>query len=253
MTTAPQRIELEHLGRVTVLRLSSGEVNALDVDLLGQVADAMAALGESGGPIVVTGSGSAFSAGVDLKRVLQDGSAYVDRLIPALARAFTAVFSYPGPTVAAINGAAIAGGCVLACACDLRILHEQAPIGANELTVGVPFPAAALEIIRHACGPAAALVILSGQIYHDEAAAVVGLAHEVTAGDVVSRAVAAAAEWPAGGAYRLAKAQLVSGVLERIRDASDEAVIEAWASPATAASVQSHLDSLRKRRSQTAG
>ena len=52
----------------------------------------------------------------------------------------------------AINGAAIAGGCVLACACDRRLIGPEALIGAAEVRVGVPFPVAALEIMRYACG-----------------------------------------------------------------------------------------------------
>ena len=111
------------------------------------------------------GAGRVFSAGVDLRRVLDGGRAYTDRLVPALSAAFTALFAFPGPTVAAINGAAVAGGCVLACACDRRLILSEAPIGASELRVGVPFPVVALEILRHACGDQAEEVILEGQLH----------------------------------------------------------------------------------------
>ena len=104
------------------------------------------------GPLVITGAGRVFSAGVDLNRVLEGGADYTDRLIPALSDVFDALFCFPGPTVAAINGAAIAGGCVLACACDRRLISPDAGIGAAELRVGVPFPVAALEVMRYACG-----------------------------------------------------------------------------------------------------
>ena len=112
---------------VQVLTLSSGRVNALDVEVLEELTGAVRELQSSGaGALVVTGAGKVFSAGVDLNRVLQGGADYTDRLIPALSDAFDALFCYPGPTVAAINGAAIAGGCVLACACDRRLISPDA-------------------------------------------------------------------------------------------------------------------------------
>ncbi|HEV7359628.1 MAG TPA: enoyl-CoA hydratase-related protein, partial [Mycobacterium sp.] len=104
---------------VRVLTLSSGRVNALDVEVLEELAGSVRELQDSGnGPLVVTGAGRVFSAGVDLNRVVDGGRGYTDRLVPALSNAFDALFCFPWPTVAAINGAAIAGGCVLACACD---------------------------------------------------------------------------------------------------------------------------------------
>nr|WP_231964972.1 enoyl-CoA hydratase-related protein [Mycobacterium sp. E3339] len=60
---------------------------------------------------------------------MEGGAGYTDRLVPALSAAFEAVFCYPGPTVAAINGAAIAGGCVLACACDRRLIGPRTAPG----------------------------------------------------------------------------------------------------------------------------
>src|SRR5246127_1093764 len=154
-------IEIRAVGTVRVLALSSGRVNALDVELLEELTAAIRELQGSGaGALVVTGAGRAFSAGVDLNRVLQGGPDYVDRLIPAISEMAIAIFGYPAPTVAAINGAAIAGGCVLACACDRRLISPEAQIGASEVRVGVPFPVAALEVMRYACGDRAEDVLL---------------------------------------------------------------------------------------------
>ncbi|MGB9226162.1 enoyl-CoA hydratase/isomerase family protein [Mycobacterium sp.] len=159
-------IEIQAVQDVRVLTLSSGPVNALDVEVLDELTEAFRELGRSGGPaLVVTGAGRAFSAGVDLTSVVQGGSDYTDRLVPALSNTFDALFSYPGPTVAAINGAAIAGGCVLACAADRRLISPNAQIGATEVHVGVPFPVAALEVVRYACGDRAEDVLLGGRTY----------------------------------------------------------------------------------------
>src|SRR5437870_1175022 len=103
--------------------------------------------------VVMTATGRTFSAGVDLVRLLEGGAPYVRKFLPVLSEMFATVFSHPAPVVAAINGHAIAGGCVLACAADKRLMaRDGGRIGATELLVGVPFPPAAVEILRCAAG-----------------------------------------------------------------------------------------------------
>src|ERR1700734_2048906 len=146
-------LETEDRSGVTVLRLQHGKVNALDTELLRAITAAMRDL-DPASAVVITGHGSAFSAGVDLKRIVDGGQPYVREFLPALTETFLAVFNPPGPVVAAVNGHAIAGGCVLAAACDVRLM-SGGRIGLSELSVGVPFPTVALEIMRDAIGPAA--------------------------------------------------------------------------------------------------
>ena len=93
--------------------------------------------------VILTGSGSSFSAGVDLFRVLKDGPEYGRRFLPVLDNFLRAALTLPKPMIAAINGHAIAGGCILAATCDHRIMTEgNGRIGIPELAVGVPFPGA---------------------------------------------------------------------------------------------------------------
>ncbi|OBK54011.1 enoyl-CoA hydratase/isomerase family protein [Mycobacterium sp. 1081908.1] len=245
-------IQIEAAGAVHVLTISSGRVNALDVDLLKELTDALGELQHSGGgALVVTGAGRAFSAGVELNRVVEGGAGYTDRLIPALSEAFEALFCYPGPTVAAINGAAIAGGCVLACACDRRLIAPEAQIGATEVRVGVAFPVAALEVMRYACGDRAEEVALGGRVYRGEEAIANGLAHRVVADDRVAAAVAEAADL--GGipieAYRHTKAQLRAPILARMREGAlvDSEVRRLWASDETRRRIAAYVESLRRR------
>src|SRR5579864_8676757 len=98
-------------GSVAAVELARGKVNALDVELLEELESALAHLAHDDDvrAVVVTGAGRVFSAGVDLRRVVEDGTRYVERLIAALRAAFEALFGFPKPTVAAINGAAVAG------------------------------------------------------------------------------------------------------------------------------------------------
>ncbi|OBJ62803.1 enoyl-CoA hydratase [Mycobacterium sp. 1423905.2] len=233
--------------------MSSGRVNALDVELLGELTEAVHELAENfGGPLVVTGAGRVFCAGVDLNRVTQGGSGYTDQLVPALSAAFEAVFGYPGPTVAAINGAAIAGGCVLACACDWRLISPEAQIGASEVRVGVSFPVAALEVMRYACGAHAEEVLLGGRTYRRAEAVARGLAHRVVAEDELTEAAITEAadlgEIPAA-AYRHTKAQLRAPALDRIRagEQIDREVRTLWGAEETRQGIADYLERLRRR------
>src|SRR5262245_66657195 len=106
---------------VTTVRIDHPPVNAFDFRL---VDDAVATVRSIDGPIVLTGVGSCFSAGVDLRAILDGGAEYTDRFLAAVSAAFLAVFDHPAPVVAAVNGHAIAGGCVLAMAADVRLMSS---------------------------------------------------------------------------------------------------------------------------------
>jgi len=239
---------------VAVLRMDHGKVNTLDVELLDALTERLTDLRRATPPaVVLTGSGRVFSAGLDLVRVIDGGREYIDKLIPALSRTFEALFGFPRPVVAAINGAAIAGGCILACACDRRLMSDSgAPIGATELLVGVPFPAAALEILRYACGDRTEDAVLTARLFTGPDAIVAGLVHAyVPADDLLEAAVALAEEMSrvAPDGYRMAKEQLRRPTFERIAaaESGDAAVRRIWSSPATAAAIQAQLDRVASR------
>ncbi len=137
---------------VTILRIDRPPVNALDVDTLNELSDAFdEAAGDDTRAVVLTGTDKTMSAGADLVKVLAGDDAYIDAGIDALTRNFRTLFEFPKPVVAAVNGHALAGGAVLTCGCDYRVMGKWAgSIGAIELTAGVPFPAWALEVLRYA-------------------------------------------------------------------------------------------------------
>src|SRR4051812_13759621 len=145
-------IDLTHRGDVAILRMAHGKANALDLEFCAALTTQLEDCERSAaGAIVLTGTDRMFSAGVDLPRLVAGGAAYVREFLPALDRMLQALFSLATPVVAAINGHAIAGGCVMACAADYRIMaREPGRIGVTELLVGVPFPVVPLEIMRFA-------------------------------------------------------------------------------------------------------
>src|SRR5438132_4280570 len=172
--------------------------------------------------VVMTASGRTFSAGVDLVRLLEGGAPYVRKFLPVLSGMFAAVFSHPAPVVAAINGHAIAGGCVLACAADKRLMaRDVGRIGVTELLVGVPFPTIAMEIMRCAAAPQYfEELLLGGATYAPEEGAARGLVHEVVDPDqLLDRAVAAARKLAAlsPSAFALSKRQTRQPALARLQ------------------------------------
>lgn len=243
-------IERRQEGTVAVVELRHGSANALDVELLGALVAAVDEVEQ--GPasaLVLTGSGSIFSAGVDLFRLLQGGAGYLESFLPALDAALLRLFSCDKPAVAAVNGHALAGGWILAQACDYRVMTTaKAKGGLPELLVGVPFPPSAIEVVRFATpAPHLQEMVLTGRTYGGEEAAQRGLVEEAAAPEqVLPRAVAVAerlGKVPAE-AWRLTKRQLRAPTLERIRanEPVTQEVRAAWARPATTAAIRAYLD-----------
>ena len=214
---------------VAVLQLAHGKANTLDTELsralklaLDQAVDADA--------VVLTGTGSIFSAGVDLKRLVEGGVDYVRSFLPALSACFDRLFRFPRPVVAAVNGHAIAGGCVLAAACDRKLMAAgDGRIGVPELLVGVPFPAIALETVRLAVPPEhLQAVVYGGKAYRPDEARTVGLVDEVVAADrMLATAIDAASTYARipPQAFALTKRQIRSvatDAVARARERDDE-------------------------------
>jgi enoyl-CoA hydratase len=243
-------IDVQRRDGVAVIELRHGRVNALDLELVRALTATIRELAET--PVVLTGRGSVFSGGVDLRRLLDGGADYVARFLPALDEALLAVFDAPGPVVAAINGHAIAGGCILAVACDVRLM-SGGTIGVPELLVGLPFPVAGLEIMRHASGPAVDELALTGRRLDAAAAVAMGLVHEIVPmesllEEAVDRARSLAQIPPL--TYRLTKEQLRGDARQRIeaaRRAHSEGIVAAWQRDDARAAVAAYLERLAER------
>ena len=217
-------IDVEERGGVQVVRMEHGKVNALDLELLHAITTTFTELDESDArAIVLTGAGRAFSAGVDLWRMIDGGAGYVRKFLPALDAAFLAVFAVGKPVVAAVNGHAIAGGAIFAAACDQRVM-SAGTIGVTELLVGVPFPATALHILSYAMGSREAQqAVLTGRTLTPQDALAAGHIDEIGAMAAAIERATALAEIPPD-TFRLTKAQLH----ETTRHQPDEDVEKLW-------------------------
>jgi enoyl-CoA hydratase len=249
-------IESSTVDGVTVLTLTHGKANALDTEFCDALAARFLALRLTDArAVVLTGTGKIFSAGVDLRRLSDGGAGYVRAFLPSLHRLYEAVFFHPKPVIAAINGHAIAGGCILACCADRRIMaRDSGRVGVTELLVGVPFPALAFEIMRFAV-PARLLpeVTWSGGTYPTDAALDRGWIDETAEPtELLEDAVAVAHELAdiSPSAFAQTKAQMRAVVAERYAASgtvTDKAVTDIWCASETLARVRDYVErTLRK-------
>jgi len=243
-------LHCEDRNGVASVRMEHGKVNALDLELLLELRECLANLRRASiRGLVLTGTGSSFSAGVDLYRVLQGGPEYITRFLPALESALRELFQFPHPVVAAVNGHAIAGGCVIVAACDYRIMAEgNGRIGLTELIVGVPFPALPLEIIR-ACVASQHFqsTVYTGRTYLPTEAVTIGFIDEIVTPDLLLARAVETAECLAGipsRPFELSKSQIRREALERADRYAveyDAAVAATWAAPETHQLIEAYL------------
>jgi enoyl-CoA hydratase len=204
--------------------------------------------------VVLTGTGSIFCAGVDMFRVLDGGSEYVDSFVTSMAETLKSLFQLSLPVVAAINGHAIAGGCVLAAACDYRIMARgTGTIGVPELTVGMPFPLVAIEILRFATSEAHLQeLVYRGRTYPVEEAYERGLVDELIEPESLQERALEVAQQVGSepsARFRITKRQLRGPALELMKRAqeTDAEVRAAWKDPATLDAIRRYVAGMKQR------
>lgn len=209
--------------------------NALGTSMMRHIRRELDAAG--GAPVLLTGAGDAFSAGLDLKEVAGLDRAGMEVFLRELDALVRALWTYPGPTVALVGGHAIAGGAVLTLCCDWRVVaaNPKLKIGLNEVALGLRFPPVVLRAVRARVPEAHhTRVLLEAGLWDGETARALGLVDEV-AGDAPAAARAALerlARHPAV-AYAATKADL-RGDLAVPPDEERrfvEQVVPTWTSP----------------------
>ena len=190
-----------------------------------------------GAPVLLTGTGDAFSAGLNLKELAALDPAGVAAFLRRLEALYATLFAYPAPTAAAVNGHAIAGGCVLAMACDVRICARDAKIriGLNEVALGLPFPLGILRMAQMVL-PAehVAEAVLGAALYSPQAALRLGFIDELAEDPLaVARERLAALSRHPLEAYAAVKRALRGTTFHQPGDElALQQMLPAWTSPA---------------------
>lgn len=176
------------------LRLARPPVNALNPELCARLVETLAgAVADGARGIVLCGGPGAFSAGLDVPHLLTLDARGVRAAWQGFIDAARALAQSPVPVVAALNGHAPAGGCVLALCCDWRVMAEGPfTIGLNETQVGIAIPPGIMQLLQRTVGPRRAeAVLVPGQMVESEQALQIGLVDELAGIDhVVTRAMA---------------------------------------------------------------
>ena len=139
--------ETQYLDGVLLLTLKTSALNTLTLEDVSALRDFFERP-DNDLPLVFTGGGSAFSAGVDTKAFERYSASKRIELFDAISAMTRAIVQYPQPVVAAVNGHALGGGLVLALCADYRLCAEGPhKFGLTEARAGVPFPEGALAVI----------------------------------------------------------------------------------------------------------
>jgi methylglutaconyl-CoA hydratase len=189
----------EAQGIVTIMLNRADRRNAISYELID---DLMAALQEAAGStaqiIVLTGAGKAFCSGMDLDNLKQlTGRTHEQNLKESeiMASLFRMLYDFPKPTIAAVNGPAIAGGTGLATLCDFTLASPEAKFGYTEVRIGFVPAIVSSFLIANVGEKRARELLLTGRVFGAEEAHKLGLVNEVVAPEqLMPRALELAAQ-----------------------------------------------------------
>ncbi len=206
-----EHVRLEVADGIGTLRLDRPPLNALDADMQRGILAASREASERSdvAAVVVYGGERAFAAGADIKEM--EAMSYTDMVEhSALLQDFTrALARIPKPTVAAVTGYALGGGCEVALACDFRVVADDARLGQPEISLGIIPGAGGTQRLARLVGPARAKdLVFSGRHVKAEEALAIGLADRVVpAAEVYEAACAMVRRYVGGPAFALRAAK----------------------------------------------
>jgi 3,2-trans-enoyl-CoA isomerase len=232
----------QEVGIATVI-LNRGKVNALNETLVEQIRSCFVKLenDKSIKAIIFTAQGKFFSFGFDIPEFLSYPKGSFIKYLTKFTNLYTSLFLFPKPIVAVLNGHAIAGGCMLALACDSRIMVSgKAKISLNEISFGSSVFAGSVEMLKFCVGQKnAESVLYSGAMYSAEEAIHLGLIDQISLSEnLMDDARKAAQDFVAKGtsAFRAIKGLLRKPVAEEMVKREKDSIrefVDIWYSEET--------------------
>ena len=211
-------ISVEVSEGVATILLQRPPMNALCLQMQSEIREAAEELGARAdvGAVIVYGGPKVFAAGADIKEMSDMSYQDMLRASVRLQDAFTAVARIPQPTIAAITGYALGGGCELSLCCDLRIAAEDAKLGQPEILLGIIPGAGGTQRLPRLVGVSRAKdLVFTGRHVGAEEALSIGLVNAVVPADEVYTSAQAIASKLAKGpalALRAAKEAIDRGL-----------------------------------------
>ncbi len=235
---------MEQHDEIALLKLNKSTANPLDLQLLEALSECLEKVKDDpgvSGLVLTSSNDKIFSLGFDIPQLFELGKEDLETFYTTFNRVSMELYTLPKPTMAALTGHAIAGGCILALCCDYRYIAEGRKLmGLNEIKLGVPIPYPADCMLRQLVGFNRAREITDmGEFYEPEELLSLGMVDEVLAReDVLPRAMdrmKILGSMP-GNAFGKIKNNRVEEVASRVREnlaESERYFIDCWFSSET--------------------
>lgn len=236
-------VQLEIQNNIGIVKLNHGPTNAINLDLVNQMADVLHTARidpQIRGLVLTSHNEKFFSIGFNIPELIELPLDDLRRFYKSFNQMCLRLFTLPKPTIAAVTGHAIAGGCILALCCDYRFIAQGRKLmGLNEIKLGLPVPYVADCILRNLLGLRYARQILEGgDFYLPEVSSQIGLVDQVLPLEgVITEAierVETTGSYP-GEAFVAIKRNRVEGIEKQILEKLDEKeqiFIQCWFSVA---------------------
>jgi enoyl-CoA hydratase/carnithine racemase len=246
-------INIQQSKTVAIVGLDRSVTNAIDLDLVTELSETLEHLrddDDSRAIVLSSASDKFFSIGWDIPGLYDLTEAEFRLFYQAYNGLCMTLYTIPKPTVAAITGHAIAGGCILTLCCDVRVIAEgRTLMGLNEVLLGVPVPYPGDRILRDLVGARIAREVMEIGAFHEAAALLeMGVVDRVVPREML-RDTAVDAAHSMGGlpapAYTVIKrnrTEIVEVLARSRRGEKEDAFIELWYAPETRKRLKAAMD-----------
>jgi len=218
---------------IVAVKLSRGKVNALNETVVDEMTGCLKELTGDAGvkAVILTGTGKFFTFGFDIPEFLSYPKESFIRYLTKFTDLYAYLFMFPKPVVAALNGHTIAGGCMLAIACDYRIMVPgKAKISLNEINFGSSLFAGSVDILKLLLGQREAeTAVYNGTMYSAEEAYRIGLIDQISSEadlEVEAKKIASQYAEKDGAAFRSIKKLLRGPTAELILKRERDSILE---------------------------